>query len=69
MSDPAGDLGLESPMDPFDGVHDLASLTKRAAQLWPERVAMLIDQTGEEVTFRSFDDVRVSALHGHGVWA
>jgi crotonobetaine/carnitine-CoA ligase len=70
MSDPAGDLGLRSPMDPFDGVHDLGSLTKRAAQLWPERVAMLIDQTGEEVTFRAFDersDAIAAALRQLGV--
>ena len=70
MNEPAGDLSRTSLMNPPDDIHDLASLTKRAARLWPERVAMLIDQTGEEVTFRVFDersDAIAAALRQLGV--
>jgi crotonobetaine/carnitine-CoA ligase len=42
-------------MIPLDEVDDLATLVRRAAELWPERAAWIFDETGETLTFAEVD--------------
>ncbi|GAB2956665.1 AMP-binding protein [Amycolatopsis acidiphila] len=42
-------------MIPLDQVDDLATLVRRAADLWPDRDAWIFDETGERFTFAEVD--------------
>ncbi|MEV5575804.1 AMP-binding protein [Spirillospora sp. NPDC052269] len=51
-------------------VETLDGLVRRAAALWPERVAWTFDETGERLTFAEVDrrtDALAALLTGHGV--
>lgn len=51
-------------------VRDLRRLTQRAAELWPERVALTFDKTGECITFDELErrsNAFGNALHALGV--
>ena len=55
---------------PAEAVLDLLSALRRAAARWPDRVALVFDETGESLTFAALDarvDRVAAALAGSGV--
>ena len=55
---------------PAEAVLDLLSALRRAAARWPDRVALVFDETGESLTFAALDacvDRVATALAGSGV--
>src|SRR2546423_8433990 len=50
-------------MTPLEEIDDLATLTRRAAGLWPEKTAWIFDETGARFTFADVERESTRLAH------